>query len=112
MKATELRLQGLKLITPKVFADSRGFFLETFQQSLYDEAGILERFVQDNHSYSLKGCIRGMHFQSVPGQAKLVRAAVGGSTTSLSTYDPTHRHLANGRVLYSIAPLTSSCTSQ
>lgn len=77
MKAVELKLKGLKLITPKVFADSRGFFLETFQQRLYDEGGITERFVQDNHSYSQKGCIRGMHFQSLPGQAKLVRVAVG-----------------------------------
>lgn len=77
MQATDLKLKGLKLIAPKVFADNRGFFLESFQQSLYQQVGIMENFVQDNHSYSQKGCIRGMHFQSFPGQAKLLRVAVG-----------------------------------
>lgn len=77
MEFVNLRLKGLKLITPKVFADSRGFFLETFQQSIYHEAGIAETFVQDNHSRSQKGCIRGMHFQSFPGQAKLIRVGLG-----------------------------------
>lgn len=77
MEVIDLRLCGLKLITPKVFADNRGFFLESYQQSVYDRAGIPSPFVQDNHSHSQKGCIRGMHFQSFPGQAKLVRVAVG-----------------------------------
>jgi dTDP-4-dehydrorhamnose 3,5-epimerase len=77
MEVVELRLNGLKLIRPKVFRDSRGFFLESFKQPLYQKLGIEEAFLQDNHSFSQKGCIRGMHFQSVPGQAKLVRVAVG-----------------------------------
>lgn len=77
MEVIELKLEGLLLIKPKVFHDSRGFFLETFQQSSYEEAGICSPFVQDNHSFSKRGCIRGMHFQSSPGQAKLIRAAVG-----------------------------------
>lgn len=77
MEIIPLSLKGLLLIKPKVFQDHRGFFLETFQQSAYDAIGIQCPFVQDNHSFSKKGCIRGMHFQSVPGQAKLVRAAVG-----------------------------------
>jgi dTDP-4-dehydrorhamnose 3,5-epimerase len=77
MEVIDLRLEGLKLIKPKVFRDHRGFFLETFQQSAYQKAGIACPFVQDNHSFSQKGCIRGMHFQSFPGQAKLVRVAVG-----------------------------------
>lgn len=77
MEATPLRLKGLLLIKPKVFRDSRGFFLETFQQSSYEKAGIQCSFVQDNHSFSQKGCIRGMHFQSIPGQAKLIRVGVG-----------------------------------
>jgi dTDP-4-dehydrorhamnose 3,5-epimerase len=77
MEAVHLRLQGLVLIKPKVFQDHRGFFLETFQQSVYEKCGIPGPFVQDNHSFSRKGCLRGMHFQSFPGQAKLVRAAVG-----------------------------------
>lgn len=77
MESTKLRLDGLLLLKPKVFQDHRGFFLETFQQSVYDKLGIQCPFVQDNHSFSRKGCIRGMHFQSHPGQAKLMRVAVG-----------------------------------
>ena len=77
MEATNLRIPGLILLKPRVFKDQRGFFLETFQQSIYEKLGIHCPFVQDNHSFSQKGCLRGMHFQSVPGQAKLVRVAVG-----------------------------------
>jgi dTDP-4-dehydrorhamnose 3,5-epimerase len=77
MEIVNLKLDGLKLIKPKVFKDSRGFFFESFHQPLYAKMGISESFLQDNHSYSQKGCIRGMHFQSKPGQAKLVRAAIG-----------------------------------
>ncbi len=77
MEIIEVRLKGLKLIKPKVFKDNRGFFLETFQQSTYEKYGMPGNFPQDNHSHSQKGCIRGMHFQTFPGQAKLVRVAVG-----------------------------------
>lgn len=77
MEVIDLRLEGLKLIKPKVFKDNRGFFLESFQQSTYEKMGIACPFVQDNHSFSQKDCIRGMHYQSFPGQAKLIRVAVG-----------------------------------
>lgn len=77
MQVIDLGLEGLKLIKPKVFKDERGYFLESFKQSLYEQMGINEHFQQDNHSYSKKDCIRGMHFQSYPGQAKLVRVGVG-----------------------------------
>jgi dTDP-4-dehydrorhamnose 3,5-epimerase len=77
MEVTDLSLNGLKLIKPKVFKDNRGFFLETFSESLYKKMGIEWHFQQDNHSYSQKGCVRGMHFQAIPGQAKLVRVASG-----------------------------------
>jgi dTDP-4-dehydrorhamnose 3,5-epimerase len=77
MEVIDLRLQGLKLIKPKVFKDSRGFFLESFKQSTYEKAHIVCSFVQDNHSFSQQGCIRGMHFQTFPGQAKLIRVAMG-----------------------------------
>ena len=73
----DLRLAGLKLIRPKIYKDNRGFFFESFQDAVYQKLGVTCPFVQDNHSYSQKGCIRGMHFQSFPGQAKLVRVAVG-----------------------------------
>lgn len=74
MDITELKLQGVKLITPRVFYDERGFFLETFHQTRYFEMGT---FAQDNLSYSKYGTIRGMHFQTKPGQAKLVQVIKG-----------------------------------
>lgn len=77
MEVIDLKLQGLKLLKPQVFQDDRGFFLESFKQSLLEKLGIHSEFAQDNHSYSQKDCIRGLHFQSFPGQAKLVRVASG-----------------------------------
>lgn len=77
MQVKELRLAGLKLITPRIFPDSRGKFLETYSQRRYKEAGIDVSFVQDNLSFSEKGVIRGLHFQSEPGQAKLVSCLIG-----------------------------------
>lgn len=66
------------LIKPKVFKDNRGFFLETFEENAFKEAGIPDQFTQDNHSKSQKGVLRGMHFQTTPyEQAKLVRAIKG-----------------------------------
>jgi dTDP-4-dehydrorhamnose 3,5-epimerase len=76
MECIDLPL-GLKLFRPSVFADSRGFFLETYQQRAYAAAGVEVTFVQDNHSRSTKGTLRGLHYQSHPGQAKLVRVGRG-----------------------------------
>jgi dTDP-4-dehydrorhamnose 3,5-epimerase len=73
MDMHDLPLEGLKLITPKIFADSRGFFLESFHKERY--ADLSAHFVQDNTSFSKKGVIRGMHFQE--GQAKLVSVGFG-----------------------------------
>jgi dTDP-4-dehydrorhamnose 3,5-epimerase len=71
------RLPGLKLIQPRVFGDERGFFHETYRRDAYAAAGIDCEFVQDNHSRSRRGVVRGMHFALPPGQAKLVRCARG-----------------------------------
>ncbi len=68
---------GLKLVRPSVFADSRGFFLETYQSDIYAAAGMDTPFVQDNHSRSVRGTLRGLHYQSEPGQAKLIRVGRG-----------------------------------
>lgn len=65
------------LVEPDVHRDPRGFFLETFQERRYAEAGIRERFVQDNHSRSARGTLRGLHAQLEPAQGKLVRAVSG-----------------------------------
>lgn len=72
MQIVDLALPGVKLITPKIFHDERGFFLETYNRKAYQALGIACDFVQDNSSFSTKGVIRGMHFQKTPGQAKLV----------------------------------------
>ncbi len=74
---SEETLEGLVLVTPNLFQDERGFFLETFNEKLYRDLGIDCSFVQDNHSYSQKGTLRGLHFQSSPGQDKLIRCAQG-----------------------------------
>jgi dTDP-4-dehydrorhamnose 3,5-epimerase len=77
METGFLSLEGVKLLRPKMFRDDRGFFRETYRRPLYQKSGIDCEFVQDNHSYSRKGTIRGMHFQRRPGQAKLVSVAAG-----------------------------------
>jgi len=75
MRPLETRLEGPLLIAPEVHGDSRGFFQEIYRRREFAELGIHEEFVQDNHSRSRRGVLRGMHFQ--PGQAKLVRCARG-----------------------------------
>lgn len=77
MQSRPLKLSGLILITPDIRADSRGFFMETYNADKYHAAGISCKFVQDNHSRSTQGTIRGMHFQRSPGQDKLVRVISG-----------------------------------
>ncbi len=70
-------LQGIKLIQPNIFVDSRGFFEETYQLDRYLSAGINEKFVQDNHSRSTKGVIRGMHYTIKRPQAQLLSVIRG-----------------------------------
>jgi len=77
LEVTDLPLSGLKLVRPRVFRDARGFFFESFHEPRYREVGIDCRFVQDNHSRSAHGTLRGLHYQSVPGQAKLLSVARG-----------------------------------
>jgi dTDP-4-dehydrorhamnose 3,5-epimerase len=73
----DTKIDGLVLVQPKVISDDRGFFFETYRRSDYTALGIDVEFVQDNHSRSLRGTIRALHFQLQPGQAKLVRCARG-----------------------------------
>jgi dTDP-4-dehydrorhamnose 3,5-epimerase len=78
LKVTETRLPGVRIIEPEVFVDPRGFFQETFQAERYRaEAGIDLPFVQDNHSRSARGVLRGVHAQRPRPQGKLVRVARG-----------------------------------
>jgi len=77
MKVTKTKIAGVLIIEPQVFGDARGFFLETFNAKKYTEAGIAESFVQDNHSHSAKGVLRGLHFQKQYPQGKLVTVTQG-----------------------------------
>jgi dTDP-4-dehydrorhamnose 3,5-epimerase len=77
MEVVDLSIPEVKLIRPRVFRDSRGFFIETYHMPRYSQAGITMPFVQDNYSRSTQGTLRGLHYQSSPGQAKLVRASKG-----------------------------------
>jgi dTDP-4-dehydrorhamnose 3,5-epimerase len=77
MKKIATRLPGLLLLEPLVFDDDRGFFLESYNQHTFIKLGISEPFVQDNHSYSEKNVIRGLHYQIRQPQGKLVRAVTG-----------------------------------
>ncbi|HSI50738.1 MAG TPA: dTDP-4-dehydrorhamnose 3,5-epimerase [Ideonella sp.] len=79
MKVLQTEIEGVLIFEPRVFGDSRGFFYESFNQKVFDDAtGGGFSFVQDNHSRSARGVLRGLHFQKPPhAQGKLVRAAAG-----------------------------------
>ena len=78
MQVIDTKIEGVKIIQPKVFGDERGFFLETFEKNRYRELLNIDLdFVQDNHSRSQKGVLRGLHFQTINPQGKLVRCVRG-----------------------------------
>lgn len=78
MKVEKTKIDGLLIITPDVFGDERGFFVETFNKERYEEVGVVDEFVQDNLSSSQKGVLRGLHFQKDPfAQGKLVSVIQG-----------------------------------
>ncbi len=77
MNVTTTKLDGVVFIEPRVFQDDRGFFLETYRADRYEEAGIALPFVQDNHSRSVRGTLRGLHAQWRKPQGKLVRCLQG-----------------------------------
>ncbi len=98
MTFTELELKDLILITPNVFGDDRGFFMETYNKQTFTNAGLTMEFVQDNHSKSSAGVVRGLHFQQHPyAQGKLVRATKGSIwdvIVDLRKDSPTYRKVA------------------
>ena len=77
MEISKTPLSGVLMLRPRVFKDGRGWFQETYNREKFFAAGILENFVQDNHSRSARHTLRGLHYQSRPGQAKLVRCTLG-----------------------------------
>jgi len=70
-------IEDVLIFKPKVFGDSRGFFMETFRQQIFEEQGLAYQFVQDNHSFSRQGVLRGLHYQLNNPQGKLVRVVAG-----------------------------------
>jgi len=110
MKITETRIPDVKLIEPKVFGDERGFFMETWSQKVFHEAGINAAFVQDNHSRSVKNTLRGLHYQIKQPQGKLVRVTAGevfDVAVDIRKNSPTfgqwvgeHLSAENGRMLW------------
>jgi dTDP-4-dehydrorhamnose 3,5-epimerase len=77
MNVFKTALGGALILEPKVFSDDRGFFLESYNQKTFSDIGIGENFVQDNHSYSKRGVLRGLHYQIGQPQGKLVRVVTG-----------------------------------
>ena len=77
MKIIETKLAGVVIVEPQVFEDPRGFFMETYQRDRYRDSGITADFVQDNLSFSVRGTLRGMHYQLPHAQAKLVQVIRG-----------------------------------
>ncbi len=77
MKVEQTKLSGVLLVTPQVFGDERGFFMETYNQDKAKDTGLPLEFVQDNHSKSSYGVLRGLHYQSPQWQGKLVRVVQG-----------------------------------
>ncbi|MGH9495491.1 MAG: dTDP-4-dehydrorhamnose 3,5-epimerase [Candidatus Sulfotelmatobacter sp.] len=77
MRKIETALPGVFVLEPRVFGDERGFFLESYSERVFAELGIKDRFVQDNHSYSTRNVLRGLHYQVQHAQGKLVRVGEG-----------------------------------
>jgi dTDP-4-dehydrorhamnose 3,5-epimerase len=79
IKIETTKISGVCLITPEIFRDQRGFFLESFREDIFRQHGLPAEFVQDNHSGSVKGVLRGLHFQWQPAMAKLMRVTRGSA---------------------------------
>lgn len=92
MELTQTSLPGVVIITPRVFGDDRGFFKETWHQTRYGDAGLPEAFVQDNHSFSAKNVLRGLHSQIKHPQGKLVSAITGSIWDVAVNVDPDSSH--------------------
>ncbi|MBV2180342.1 MAG: dTDP-4-dehydrorhamnose 3,5-epimerase [Castellaniella sp.] len=89
MKVTDTFLPGVRIIEPRVFGDTRGFFLESFSLRRYrDEMGIELPFVQDNISQSIRGVLRGLHFQRTHPQGKLIQVVLGSVFDVAADIDP------------------------
>ena len=99
MKVTRTAIPDVMLIEPRVFGDARGFFYESFNERAFAEAtGVQTTFVQDNHSKSVQGVLRGLHYQIEQPQGKLVRVPSAAFSTWRSICAARRQRLANGSV--------------
>lgn len=99
MRVIETALPEVVILAPKVFGDQRGFFLETYHEDRYQQAGVAARFVQDNHSRSRRGVLRGLHYQLQRPQGKLVwvtRGQVFDVAVDIRRGSPTFGRWASG----------------
>ena len=96
MKISKTPIEGLMVLEPNVFSDSRGYFMESFRAEVFEELGLNGNFIQDNESKSSRGVLRGLHYQIEPhAQAKLVRVVAGlvyDVAVDLRKNSPTFRH--------------------
>lgn len=110
MKKSETPLSGVFVLEPQVFGDSRGFFVESYNRQVMGELGITEDFVQDNHSFSARNVLRGLHYQVERAQGKLVRVIVGEifdvavdlrhSSPTFGRWEAVHLSGENKRILW------------
>jgi dTDP-4-dehydrorhamnose 3,5-epimerase len=110
MNIIDTAIPDVKIFEPKVFGDERGFFVETFRQSHFDDLGLDVQFVQDNHSSSSKGVLRGLHYQVKQPQGKLVRVIAGEvydvavdlrkSSTTFGKYIGVHLSAENKKIFW------------
>ena len=107
IKIESRHLQDVVVIVPDIFKDSRGFFSETFRVDQFKALGLPSEFVQDNHSRSTKGVVRGLHFQWSPPMAKLMRVTVGSAflvAVDIRKGFPDAREVGRGRELRRESP--------
>ena len=105
MNVLETPLSDALILEPKIFDDQRGFFLESYNEKAFADLGIRDRFVQDNHSYSTRGVLRGLHYQVQKPQGKLVRTfSLVHPFTSFATasMNRTFRSLASKTMTFSL----------
>ncbi len=110
MEFIHTSIPGVLLIEPRVFGDERGFFVETYRHQLFSDEGVSEQFVQDNHSGSRQGILRGLHYQIRQPQGKLVRVIAGEvfdvivdlrrSSPAFGSWDGIHLSSENKRQLW------------
>lgn len=111
MEVTATGIEGVLLVKPKVWGDERGYFVETWQRQRYAAEGVALPFVQDNHSMSRRGCLRGLHFQKKHPQGKLVMVSLGQVFDVAVDIRPGSPHSASGTVRYFPRPTSTSSGS-